>query len=280
MEINDMKYTLKKQLHGKYFSLAGILFLTTLCTSALNLVFSFDFLMTHSFWYPIYLFAMLFFIVVRNTVYFLFIKCVRAERFTKADLSYSVRKSGLHILTALLFEILQLGLLLLVQYIQALIPIIGIVLILMVQVVLSAVSLFIAFAIYDGVKGAMNIVNNSFRLLFFKLKDIIRFSVPFFIWMLIYQFVNQYLVSHMVIKNTDTVIDVLTNALQSETTAMYAYGYIGLEVLHLLISCCILVPLYTVYANLYEADYVHFYPFSSVIQTNVIDIDYEEKNDC
>lgn len=278
MEINEINALLKKQLHGKYFIYVGILFLSTFATSVLNIAFPIQQIMENSLWYPLYLLIMLFLIIARNTVYFLFIQCVRRESFKTADIRYSFRKSGLHILSALLFEILQLGLLLLVQFAGALIPFVGVLLTLLVQVVFSAVSLFIAFAIYDGVKGSMNIVNNSFRLMLFKMKDIFRLSMPFLIWLLIYQFANQYLLSKMVLKDMVTIIDVLTHALQSETTAIYAYGYIGLELLHLLISCCILVPLYTAFANLYEQDYLNFYPFSSVIQTNVIDIDYLEKD--
>lgn len=279
MEINEINALLKKQLHGKYLMYVGILFLSTLATSVLNIMFPIQLIMGNSLWYPLYLLAMLIMIVVRNTVYFLFIKCVRNECFRTADIRYSFRKSGLHILSALLFEILQLGLLLLVQFAGELMPFLGVLFTLLVQVMLSAVSLFIAFAIYDGVKGAMNIVNNSFRLMLFKMKDIFRLSMPFLIWLLIYQFANQYLISKMVLTDMETIMDVLTHALQSEVTATYAYGYIGLELLHLLISCCILVPLYTAFANLYEQDYLHFYPFSSVIQTNVIDIDVlEEEN--
>ncbi len=278
MEMNEMNATVKKQLRGKYIRYAGILFLCTLATSALNVFFPLQLIMESSLLYPLYLLLMLMMIVIRNTVYFLFIKCVRNERFEIKDIRYSLRKSGLHIISALLFEILQLGLLLFSQYVGVLIPIFGVLLTLLIQVMLSAVSLFVAFAIYDGVKGAMNIVNNSFRLMLFQMKQIFRLSMPFLTWLLVYQYLNQYLISHMIVKDLTSVLDVVNHSLHSEATAMYAYGYLALELFHVLISCCILVPLYTALANLYEQDYVNFYPFSSVIQTNMIDIDIHDED--
>lgn len=277
MEINEMSAMLKEQLKGKYLRYVGILMLCTIFTTILNILFPIQLVMGYTLWYPLYLLAMLALIIARNTVYFLFIKCVRKERFQMNDIRYTLRKSGLHILSALLFEVLQLGLLLLIQYIAVLMPYVAVFLTLLVQIMLSSVSLFIAFAIYDGVKGAMNIVNNSFRLMLFKMKAILRLSTPFLIWALIYQLINQYLVSQILFKDAVTIIDLLTHALQG-SGAVYAYGYLALELAHLIISCVILVPLYTAFANLYEQDYVNFYPFSSVIQTNVIDIEYRDND--
>lgn len=277
MEINEMSAMLKEQLKGKYLRYVGILMLCTIFTTILNILFPIQLVMGYTLWYPLYLLAMLALIIARNTVYFLFIKCVRKERFQMNDIRYTLRKSGLHILSALLFEVLQLGLLLLIQYIAVLMPYVAVFLTLLVQIMLSSVSLFIAFAIYDGVKGAMNIVNNSFRLMLFKMKAILRLSTPFLIWALIYQLINQYLVSQILFKDAVTIIDLLTHALQG-SGAVYAYGYLALELAHLIISCLILVPLYTAFANLYEQDYVNFYPFSSVIQTNVIDIEYRDND--
>lgn len=277
MEINEMSAMLKEQLKGKYLRYVGILMLCTIFTTILNILFPIQLVMGYTLWYPLYLLAMLALIIARNTVYFLFIKCVRKERFQMNDIRYTLRKSGLHILSALLFEVLQLGLLLLIQYIAVLMPYVAVFLTLLVQIMLSSVSLFIAFAIYDGVKGAMNIVNNSFRLMLFKMKAILHLSIPFLIWALIYQLINQYLVSQILFKDAVTIIDLLTHALQG-SGAVYAYGYLALELAHLIISCLILVPLYTAFANLYEQDYVNFYPFSSVIQTNVIDIEYRDND--
>ncbi len=278
MEMKEISELLKKQLQGKYLRYVGILMLCTLGTSILNILFPLSVVMNYTLWYPIYLLIMLSMIVVRNTVYFLFIKCVRNERFQTKDIRYSFRKSTLHIISAVLFEILQLGLLLLAQFAATLMPLVTIFLTLLIQVLFSSVSLFIAFAIYDGVKGAMNIVNNSFRLMLFKLRDIINICAPFLIWLLIYQLLNQYLVSELLFKDATTIIELLKHALHSGA-ASYAYGYLALEAVHLLISCMILVPIYTYFANLYERDYVNFYPFTSVIQTNVIDIDYQKQND-
>ncbi|MCI8850833.1 MAG: hypothetical protein HFE82_04755 [Erysipelotrichaceae bacterium] len=278
MEMKVISELLKKQLKGKYLRYVGILMLCTLGTSILNILFPLSVVVNYTLWYPIYLLIMLSMIIIRNTVYFLFIKCVRNERFQTEDIRYSFRKSTLHIVSAVLFEILQLGLLLLAQFAATLMPLVTIFLTLLIQILFSSVSLFIAFAIYDGVKGAMNIVNNSFRLMLFKLRDIIYICAPFLIWLLIYQLLNQYLVSELLFKDATTIIELLKHALHSGA-ASYAYGYLALEAVHLLISCMILVPIYTYFANLYERDYVNFYPFTSVIQTNVIDIDYQKQND-
>lgn len=276
MDLKENNALIHKQLKGTYCKYVLLLLLCTLITSLLNIAVPMTYIIEHPIWYPLYVLVMLALVVIQNTVYFVFIKRVRSEHFHKADIRYSFQKSGLHILSALLFEILQLGILLLVQYAALALPMLASCLSLMVQVIMSSIALFIAFAIYDGVKGAMNIVNNSFRLMLANIKDIFWLSLPFLIWMLIYQLINGYLIAHFSVKEVDSLLQVLMQALQREALIPYVYGYLALEIVHLVISCIILVPLYMGFANLYEQNYIHFYPFSTLIHTNVIDLDYDD----
>ncbi len=276
MDLKEYTVLIRKQLKGTYFKYVLLLLLCTLTATVLTIAVPMTYIIEHPLWYPLYVLVMLALIVIQNTVYFIFIKRVRNERFHKADIRYSFQKSGLHILSALLFEILQLGILLLVQYAALALPVLAGCLSMMVQVIMSSISLFIAFAIYDGVKGAMNIVNNSFRLMLSHIKDIFWLSLPFLIWMLIYQLLNGYLIARFNVKDVDSLIAVLMQSLQKEALVPYVYGYLALEIVHLVISCLILVPLYMGFANLYEQNYIHFYPFSTLIHTNVIDIDYDD----
>lgn len=273
MKTNTYMEQAKQQLKGKYLKYVGILFLCTMIMTILNTGLPVDFLVEHPEWYVPYLIVMIILIVSRNTIYFLFIKRVRSEVFQMRDVRYSFAKTGTHILSALLFEIIQMGILMVIQMIGSLLPIVVLPLIVIVQVILASVSVFIAFAIYDGVKGSLNIVNGSFRLLKQNFKTLFLLSLPFLIWLLVYQLADNLLSIHMITNVNMSVNQMLEHALQSADLVNYAYAWIGLSLLNTIISCFLLVPLYTAFANVYEQDYIKLYPFRSEIRTNVIDID-------
>lgn len=273
MKTNTYMEQAKQQLKGKYLKYVGILFLCTMIMTILNTGLPVDFLVEHPEWYVPYLIVMIILIVSRNTIYFLFIKRVRSEVFQMRDVRYSFTKTGTHILSALLFEIVQMGILMVIQMIGSLLPIVVLPLIVIVQVILASVSVFIAFAIYDGVKGSLNIVNGSFRLLKQNFKTLFLLSLPFLIWLLVYQLADNLLSIHMITNVNMSVNQMLEHALQSADLVNYAYAWIGLSLLNTIVSCFLLVPLYTAFANVYEQDYIKLYPFRSEIRTNVIDID-------
>lgn len=273
MKTNTYIEQAKQQLKGKYLKYVGILFLCTMIMTILNTGLPVDFLVEHPEWYVPYLIVMIILIVSRNTIYFLFIKRVRSEVFQMRDVRYSFTKTGTHILSALLFEIIQMGILMVIQMIGSLLPIVVLPLIVIVQVILASVSVFIAFAIYDGVKGSLNIVNGSFRLLKQNFKTLFLLSLPFLIWLLVYQLADNLLSIHMITNVNMSVNQMLEHALQSADLVNYAYAWIGLSLLNTIVSCFLLVPLYTAFANVYEQDYIKLYPFRSEIRTNVIDID-------
>lgn len=273
MKTNTYMEQAKQQLKGKYLKYVGILFLCTMIMTILNTGLPVDFLVEHPEWYVPYLIVMIILIVSRNTIYFLFIKRVRSEVFQMRDVRYSFTKTGTHILSALLFEIIQMGILMVIQMIGSLLPIVVLPLIVIVQVILASVSVFIAFAIYDGVKGSLNIVNGSFRLLKQNFKTLFLLSLPFLIWLLVYQLADNLLSIHMITNVNMSVNQMLEHALQSADLVNYAYAWIGLSLLNTIVSCFLLVPLYTAFANVYEQDYIKLYPFRSEIRTNVIDID-------
>lgn len=273
MEQKIMMSKAKEQIKGVYVKYAMLLFIFTLLSSMLNTFVPVKVLMEQPLWYFPYLILMILLIIVHNTIYFLFIKRVRKEVFQKKDIQYSFSKTGLHVLTAILFELIQVGVLMLAQLVGSFVPILIIPLMIFMQVMMSSASVFIAFAIYDGVKGALNIVNGSLRLMKKYWKTIFQLSLPLLIWMLLNQLGNNFLTSMMTSDYTLTIADVLTNALASETLQIYAIGWIVWDLLNFVVSSFILVPLYMAFANLYEQAYLDFYPFQAVIHTNVIDIE-------
>lgn len=275
MNNNTFMQQARQQLKGKYLLYVGILFLCTMITSLLNFGLPADFLLNHPVWYFPYLFVMIVLIVSRNTIYFLFIKRVRKEVFQMKDIRYSFSKTLVHIVSALLFELVQMGILMVIQMIGMMLPIIVLPLVVIMQVILASVSVFIAFAIYDGVKGSLNIVNGSFKLLKQNFKSLFMLSLPFLIWLLLYQLGDNLLSVAMIddVTKQIQVREMIVNALANQELIRYAYLWIALSVFNTLVSSFLLVPLYTAFANVYEQQYLQIFPFRAHIKANVIDIE-------
>lgn len=275
MNNNTFMQQARQQLKGKYLLYVGILFLCTMITSLLNFGLPADFLLNHPVWYFPYLFVMIVLIVSRNTIYFLFIKRVRKEVFQMKDIRYSFSKTLVHIVSALLFELVQMGILMVIQMIGMMLPIIVLPLVVIMQVILASVSVFIAFAIYDGVKGSLNIVNGSFKLLKQNFKSLFMLSLPFLIWLLLYQLGDNLLSVAMIddVTKQIQVREMIVNALANQALIQYAYLWIALSVFNTLVSSFLLVPLYTAFANVYEQQYLQIFPFRAHIKANVIDIE-------
>lgn len=275
MNNNTFMQQARQQLKGKYLLYVGILFLCTMITSLLNFGLPADFLLNHPVWYFPYLFVMIVLIVSRNTIYFLFIKRVRKEVFQMKDIRYSFSKTVVHIVSALLFELVQMGILMVIQMIGMMLPIIVLPLVVIMQVILASVSVFIAFAIYDGVKGSLNIVNGSFKLLKQNFKSLFMLSLPFLIWLLLYQLGDNLLSVAMIddVTKQIQVREMIVNALANQELIQYAYLWIALSVFNTLVSSFLLVPLYTAFANVYEQQYLQIFPFRAHIKANVIDIE-------
>lgn len=275
MNNNTFMQQARQQLKGKYLLYVGILFLCTMITSLLNFGLPADFLLNHPVWYFPYLFVMIVLIVSRNTIYFLFIKRVRKEVFQMKDIRYSFSKTVVHIVSALLFELVQMGILMVIQMIGMMLPIIVLPLVVIMQVILASVSVFIAFAIYDGVKGSLNIVNGSFKLLKQNFKSLFMLSLPFLIWLLLYQLGDNLLSVAMIddVTKQIQVREMIVNALANQELIRYAYLWIALSVFNTLVSSFLLVPLYTAFANVYEQQYLQIFPFRAHIKANVIDIE-------
>lgn len=275
MNNNTFMQQARQQLKGKYLLYVGILFLCTMITSLLNFGLPADFLLNHPVWYFPYLFVMIVLIVSRNTIYFLFIKRVRKEVFQMKDIRYSFSKTLVHIVSALLFELVQMGILMVIQMIGMMLPIIVLPLVVIMQVILASVSVFIAFAIYDGVKGSLNIVNGSFKLLKQNFKSLFMLSLPFLIWLLLYQLGDNLLSVAMIddVTKQIQVREMIVNALANQELIQYAYLWIALSVFNTLVSSFLLVPLYTAFANVYEQQYLQIFPFRAHIKANVIDIE-------
>ena len=190
--------------------------------------------------------------------------------FQKEDILYSLHKVGLHIATALLFEILQLGLSYGLVLISQLMPILSLPVGILLQAAISAVSVFIAFAIYDGAKGAMMIVNGSFRLMWKKARTLIIMAMPLIIWILVYQMMNHAILNRIEWNLSQVSWDVLQNALATASTQGAAYAYIALEIGNALMIALIQYVLFAGYAFIYEQNYTQYYPFSMTIPVGVI----------
>lgn len=249
-----------------------ILFLCGLASSCLNTFVSTQQMMEEPQWMIPYLIAAMLLITIRNTVYIVFIKKVRNEVFQKDDIILSFHKLPLHVMSAILFELLQLGLSYVLVALSALMPVLVMPAAILIQGAIIGVSLFIAFAIYDGAQGAMMIVNGSFRLLWKNFRLLVVMAMPLVIWLLIYQLLNNMVVVHLADQTTQISWHVLAEAFASATLREYAYGYVAVELANVLIGSIIQCILFSAYAFVYEKEYMRFYSFAMKIPVDVIEV--------
>ena len=277
MDYKKITETVKTQLQGYQIKYALILFMMLMISTVLNQINAMEVILENNFIYILFVIIILFLSVVQNTVYFLFIKRVRKEKFGMSDIRYSFSKTLLHLSSSILLAILQMGIQMIVLLIASFAPMLVSPIMIIVQVFVASVSVFIAFGIYDGIRGAMVLVNCSFKLMKKHIKNIFLIALPYLIWTLLCQLGMNFLLTLIQDTVSTSTLDVIMKALSTSDVQIYGWMMLGLMLIRTLGECFLLVPVYTGYANMYEADYCDIYPMSHMpLSSNVIDIDVEE----
>lgn len=278
MDYKNITEKVKTQLKGYQFKYAIILFIMLMISTALNQINAMEAILENSFLYLIFMVIILFLSVVQNTIYFLFIKRVRKETFGMSDIRYSFSKTILHLSTSILLAIIQMGIQMIVLLVASVAPMLVSPIMIIVQVFIASISVFVAFAIYDGIRGAMMLINGSFKMMKKHIKNIFLIALPYLIWTLLCQLGMNFLLTAINDTVSTSTIDVIVKAMSSSDVQLYGMLMLGLMLVRTIGECFLLVPVYTGYANMYDADYCDMYPISHAsLHTNVIDIDAEER---
>lgn len=260
MDYQQLNATVKAQLQGKRMKLYGILVVLLISIACINQVGSLKFISSNNVLYVSYLLVTLGIAIVQNTVYFIFIKCVREEKFTKQDVTYSFSKSLYHIACSLIMSLIQIAIQTILLMVISYVPMLADPVLLCVQVLLSSVSLYIAFAIYDRTKGIMQIVSGSFILLKRNIKSILMSAIPYIIWSLICTLAMNYVINTMVTGTTQSFAQALETTLSTPESVHVGFYILGIYAANIVVGAYFLVALYIAYANIYQKDYKDCFP--------------------
>lgn len=278
MNYQTIQMNIKKAIAGKRMKFTFLLLACTLLSSLVAILPSIlmSFLGSSLFLALGLLFALLA-IVLQNTVYYMFLKLIRNEKFRKADISYSLSKVGLHFLTYLLMVLAQYGIDAILSIVLGNIPVLYRILSTLLSIFLLATKIFVAFAILDGVRGAMNIVKGSFAIMMQYGKLVFTFAMPYLIWMLLCEITVNYLLSSILQSHGLAIDSTIAQLIESPALIEVMGMMLGLSVLQSIGNSIFMVNMLLAYGILYEEDYCRFYPLNDqMVHTNVIDIQQEQ----
>lgn len=277
MNYQTIQKNIKATIAGKRFKYTAILLTCTILSSLIAILPTFLMTLTQSSSLLVLglAFALLA-VVMQNTIYYMFLKLIRKEPFKKSDITYSFTKIGLHISTYLLMVLAQYGIDAILSIVLGNIPILYRILTSFLMVFLLAVKIFIAFAIMDGVRGAMNIVKGSFTIMMQYVKETFTFAMPYLIWMMLCEISVNYLLSAVLQANGIAVDATIAQLIASPALFIVMWMMVGASVLQSIGNSVFMVNMLLAYGTLYEQDYCRFYPLNEqTLHANVIDIEKE-----
>lgn len=268
---------IKEALAGRRMKYTLVLLACTLISSLIALLPSILMAFTGS---SLLLVAGLFFamvaIVMQNTIYYMFLKLIRKEPFQKSDITYSLSKIGLHILTYLLIVLAQYGIDAILTIVLGNIPVVYRIVSMLLSVFILAVKIFIAFAILDGVRGAMQIVKGSFAIMMQYCKHTFTFAMPYLIWMSVCEIAVNTLMTSILQSHNLAIDTTILELIESPALVDMMLMMLGASLLQSIGNSICMVNMLLAYGVLYEEDYCRFYPLQEQVgHGNVIDIDPE-----
>lgn len=246
----EYKPVIQRQLKGHHVKLFAILLVLSLASSLASdaLIFVMN---AQSVVYSICsVLLSLAFAFLNYVVLFLFIKRVREERFTMEDVRYGFSKLLVLLVAGLLISILQM-LISTVATLLVIVPPLYYIAMSILSVLFVLWNAMVAFAIYDGYLGMGNIIKGSFALVKDHAALLLRGGLLYVVWYVISQ-TAILLVVHSFLGNTvaNNMLEVFEHAMRAGSNAILSI--IGIYLLYYLVNFWLLVPLYTLAANVYE----------------------------
>lgn len=277
MDYRSLDTTVKKQFKTNWLKLSLLLFACSILAFVLGIVPSILLVLyqNDSFFLVLGILVIILMPTIQNTLYALFLKTIRKERFGKADIKYSFGKIGYHVGIYLVLYFLQMGLSAIVNMIFSGIPGVYSVISTLLNILMLCVGVFCAFAIFDGVKGVFAIINGSIKIIMKEWKNVVLFALPFVIWTFLLQLGYNYVLASLLDIDTTSLDNMVQAMLNNPNIASMLMYEILFYLVQYLGSAVIQVYMFLAYGYLYEDAYTTMYPHSTKanLRGKVIDID-------
>lgn len=264
--MKDIVQNIKLQLKGGYLKFFFIILAVILAGTILEQLSSYY--AAYTMLLPLFLVLSLCMPIVRNTIYFAFIKHQRNQSFNKQDIRFSVSKFSIQFIVSLLLMFIQYVVSTLLGSLTQNIYVLYLLITLLSQAVFAAASVIAAFAIYDGVDRTLELIKGTFSLLLRQGKSFLLLTIPYLIISLIIQMGLNFTLLQL-IDGTEaiTLVEVVTNALADPATSTLGMMVLAIYIMNILLNAALVVPMYMGYAYLYQKEYQNFFTIAKPAKT-------------
>lgn len=201
------------------------------------------------------------YVIVNDTVLFLFIKCIRHESFSIEDVRYAFTKFPILLIAGILISLIQM-LVSNVFILLSVLPPVFYVAMGALNVVFILWSALVAFGVYDGNMSVKELVIGAVKLLKANANVLIRASAAYIIWFAVIQFVLALVLQGMLSEEYSGNLFILFgNAFHKSLLAWITLSVV--YVLYYAVQFALMVYLYMYLANLYEKDRTTYMPSST-----------------
>ncbi len=269
-----------EKMRGQAWRYVSLMFLFVICSSLLT---SQELINYATFEHPKLslplLILLLAFIVGRNTLLAALLKQARKQPYTKLDAVYSLKKTGMYLLSRLFLFGIEMALLLAFTLLYQVLGVWALPLYQIASVMTLSMEAFIIFAINDGVKNAFSIFRNSLKLWYHHCNEIAGASFALIAWTLLSMVIQNFMVGFLIQGADMSEWEMLNMAFRSESLFGYALLYLGLQIANGIITAFLLTPTYLLYAIIYESSYRQYYPIPIKFPMDVIEVDVMDQEE-
>ncbi len=245
----EYKQQLQTQLKGHRIALFLMLFITSALVSAGS--YGLEFLLGSyglAYTFVNFIFS-LFCSLINYVILFQFIKRVRNESFHKQDLKLSPSSIGALLVAGIILSIIQVVLTTLSVFL-AFIPPLFYIVASIINVLCILWNSLIAYRVYDHETRIKVLIADNFHIIKNNAKTLLRGSLLYITWFVLVQ-----LAIIIVILPTLLGADITNMTQVFSQISVYpqaAFSVIGIYILYYIVQFYLLVPLYTLSANVYE----------------------------
>ena len=246
----ELKPKVREQLKGHHISLILSLLFTSL---AFTLVRDLMEQMIHQNIFLIISFVLsLVYVIVNDTVLFLFIKRIRGESFHTSDIKYAISKFPVLLIAGILISLIQM-LISNVCLLLAILPPVFYVAMGALNALFVLWSALVAYGVYDGNNSVKELVLGSLKLMKANLAPLLRASVLYIIWFIVIQIALGVVLTTMLgSMDTSNLFVLFATASKKSTTALLSVSIV--YILYYTVQFILLSSMYLYLANIYEND--------------------------
>lgn len=246
----SMNHEVKQIMKGFYLKIVGCMVGVNIIAMLLNIIMSI-FMTTNLLGnLTLSLLASLIIVLMNNMIYFMFIKRIRKETFSKADVNYSIQKIVPQIGFAILISILQSFTITMIFALTSTNAIVNMMLTLLCTTFFSMVSVVVAFCIYDGHTTVKTILHFAVTLIVKEWKSLLIVLVLFIVWNYAYSIIMSSILFNF-IQEAQGVNNILHTILLSGN-ALAILEVIGLYVINFSVGSFLQANIFMQLAYAYE----------------------------